>query len=183
MLLVSDFGRADVQAFLLSKIWGEPDSQHYAWGQTYLGAACLLIPASLWPERPPGKVKWTTEAEFGPGSFLNGPIYSTRIYGLAGEAMLNFGLAGVPVAFAALGWGVAFSRRFAARLGADDPLRMLAPFLINGCVLALLNDSDIQIVYFVKNGAIPVLLIAACYRWRRSSRAQVSAPLLYGGSN
>jgi hypothetical protein len=183
MLLVSDFGRADVQAFLLSKIWSEPDSQHYAWGQTYLGAACLLIPASVWPERPPGKVKWTTEAEFGPGSFLNGPIYSTRIYGLAGEAMLNFGLAGVPLAFAALGWGVAFSRRFAARLGPDDPLRMLAPFLINGCVLALLNDSDIQIVYFIKNGTIPLLLIAACYRWRRSSREQFSAPLVYGGSN
>ncbi len=181
MLLVSDFGRADVQAFLLSKVWSEPDSMHYALGQTYLGAACLLIPASLWPGRPPGKVKWTTEAEFGPGSFSNGRIYSTRIYGLAGEAMLNFGFVGVPFAFAALGWGVACLRRFADRLGPDDPLRMLAPFLINGCVLALLNDSDIQVVYFVKNGTVPALLIAACYRWRWFSRPHFETTLAGGG--
>ena len=166
VLLVSDFGRADVQAFLLSKIWEQPETLRFALGQTYLGAACLLIPASLWPDRPPGKVKWTTEAEFGPGSFNNGSLYSTRIYGLAGEAMLNFGLAGVVLGFAALGWGAAWLRRLAGSLDGGDPLRMLVPFLINGCVLALINDSDIQVVYLVKNGTLPFLLIAACYRWR-----------------
>ena len=65
----------------------------------------------------------------------------------------------------------------------DDPLRMLAPFLINGCVLALLNDSDIQVVYFVKNGTIPALLIAACYRWRWISRPQFEPSLVGGGVN
>jgi len=182
MLLVSDFGRADVQAFLLWKMWTEPETISYASGQTYVGAACLLIPAALWPDRPPGKVKWTTEAEYGPGSFTNGPIFSTRIYGLAGEAMLNFGLVGVPLAFAALGWIVVFLRRFAERLGTDDPLRMLAPFLINGCVLALLNDSDIQMVYLVKNATLPALLIAACYRQRRVSRVRVEGALVSGGA-
>ena len=80
--------------------------------------------------------------------------------------MLNFGLAGVLLGFAALGSGAAWLRRLAGSLDGGDPLRMLVPFLINGCVLALINDSDIQVVYLVKNGTLPFLLVAACYRWR-----------------
>jgi hypothetical protein len=97
-MLLGDLGRSDVQAFLLYRLsMPNPDYQ-YAWGRTYLASATLLIPRALWPDRPPGKVKEGTEAQYGAGSWDEDKWNSSLVYGLAGEAMLNFGPLAVPFA-------------------------------------------------------------------------------------
>ena len=157
-VLVGDFSRADVQANLL---WRLSDAEHapYAWGQTYLGALTLLAPKSLWPDRPATLVRWSTDAEFGAGVYSSGQMRSTRVYGIAGEAMMNIGPLGVPLALLALGVGVSVLRRARESLDASDGRLMLVPFFVNLCFLTLLNDSDNAIFYLVKYGLVPVLLL------------------------
>ena len=157
-VLVGDFSRADVQANLLWRTLEKTPPQ-LALGNTYLGAATMLIPRTLWPERPPTVVRWATDAEYGNGAYLGGMLRSTRVYGIAGESMLNFGLLGVPLAFIVLAFAVRRIRAFTLSLEASDPRLMLVPFLVNLLFLVLLDDSDNVVFYLVKYGLIPVLLI------------------------
>jgi hypothetical protein len=111
-MLLGDLGRADVHAFLLHRLW-KPDSDYqYAWGRTYLGSIALLVPASIWPDRPPHKTKEGTDAEFGAGTYDEGRWYSSHVYGIAGETMLNFGPFPVPLAYMLFGMIVGRLRRF-----------------------------------------------------------------------
>jgi hypothetical protein len=160
-ILLGDLGRSDVQAFLVYRIFQREREFEYAWGRSYLGAIAMVIPRSVWPDRIPAKAKWTTEAEFGPGKFESAEIISTRVYGLAGEAMLNFGPLFVPVAFAVLGVTVAWLRRFITSLELGDCRRLIVPFLCNFCFLLLLNDSDNQVFYLMKYGLFPGIVILA----------------------
>ena len=167
-VLIGDFSRADVQANLLWRSLEKTPPQ-LALGHSYLGAATMLIPRELWLERPPTVVRWSTDAEYGNGAYASGMLRSTRVYGIAGEAMLNFGLAGVPLAFVMLAFAVRGIRLFTLSLDRSDPRLMLVPFLVNTLFLLLLDDSDNVVFYLVKYGLIPVLLItfSASHETRR----------------
>ncbi len=157
--ILGDLARSDVQAFLLFRLLSPPDEYQFAKGRTYLGAATLLIPRSIWPDRPPGKVKEGTEAQYGPGAYLPERFQSSRVYGLAGEAMLNFGPFSVPLAFGVLGLLVGRARHMLATVHTDDARLLLYPLLVNLCFVLLVSDSDNVVFFLVKNGAIPVLLV------------------------
>ncbi len=157
-VLVGDFSRTDVQANLLWRMTREGHVA-YAWGGTYLGALTMLIPKTLWPERPPTIVRWATDAEFGNGVFASGLMKSTRVYGIGGEALINFGPLGVPLSLCLLGFGVAALRRLRNSLATSDARLLLLPFLVNLIFLTLLNDSDNIVFYLVKYGLVPVLLL------------------------
>jgi hypothetical protein len=159
MLLLSDFSRADVQSFLLFRLITTPENYSYALGQTYFGALALAIPSAVWPGRPPSKVKWTTEAEYGEGAYGAGPLISSRVYGLQGETMLNFGPWLVPLAFAPLGLAVGAVRRMTRRMIPSDSRWLLVPFCIVFCIPILLNDSDVNLFYLLKTGALPALVV------------------------
>jgi hypothetical protein len=158
-VLVGDFSRGDVQAFLLYRMFNGSETFDLAWGQTYLGALSLLIPKSVWENRPPTKAKWTTEAEYGHGAYDAGPIQSSRVYGLAGEAMLNVGPYCVPLAFTILGFAVGRVQRAVRSLTTNDSRLLLMPFFTNFCFLVLLNDSDNAVFYLLKYGMVPILFI------------------------
>lgn len=160
-ILLGDLGRSDVQSFLLYRFFDRARSHEYALGQTYLGALTIIVPRSLWPDRPPTKVRWTTDLEFGRGAYAARGIFSTRVYGLAGETMLNFGPLLVPLAFALLGIVVERLRTFMSGLELGDTRRLLVPFFCNFCFLLLLNDSDNQVFYLFKYGLIPSFIILA----------------------
>ncbi len=159
MLLLSDFSRADVQSFLLFRLITTPEAYSYAYGRTYLGALALLIPSSVWPDRPPSKVKWTTDAEYGEGAYGDGPVISSRIYGLQGETMLNFGPWLVPFSFSLLGLAVGVVRSATLGMVPHDSRWLLVPLWIIACILLLLNDSDVNLFYLVKIGALPALVV------------------------
>ena len=166
-VLVGDFSRADVQANLLWKL-NDEDRVPYAWGRTYLGALTMLIPRSAWPERPATIVKWSTDAEYGNDAYNAGLTHSTRVYGIAGEAMLNIGPIGVPIALLVLGIGVGYLRRFRGSLDVSDGRVLVLPFFINLGFLLLLNDSDNIVFYLVKYGLVPVtLIVLSCQRITR----------------
>jgi hypothetical protein len=155
-LLISDLSRADVQAFLVSRL--AASEFNYALGQSYLGAITLLIPRRIWEERLPTKQRWTSAAEYD-STGESGSLVSSRVYGLAGEAMLNFGFLGVPVAFAAFGAAVGLIRRIMATLPLADIRWLFIPLLVNFCPLLLTSDSDNNVVFLLKYGLAPFVVI------------------------
>jgi hypothetical protein len=159
-LLLGDLDRSDTQAFTVySQLSYGADP---ALGRTYLGTAALLIPQELWPDRPPSKVKWTTETEYGKGSYPF--VRSSRIYGLTGETMLNFGLFGAPLGFLVLGWLVRRVEGMLSSLHPSDSRVLTLPLFVLLCVLALMFDTDNLLWVLVKHGGLPLIVIAASSR-------------------
>lgn len=157
-ILFVDLSRTDLYAYLLYRLIEVKDYE-YAWGRTYLGALCLLIPRSIWPNRPPTKVKEGTEAQFGMGSYVPGVFESSRTYGLAGEIMLNFGPFAIPFGFMLWGILVKYIRCLINHLHVNDARRLLAPWLVIFCVAILHGDSDNLLFFFFKRIFIPSLII------------------------
>jgi len=167
--LLADLGRSDVQAFLLYRLSRPESDYEYAWGRTYVGALALLIPGAIWPDRPPTKVKEGTEVQYGRdgteatykrGPYTPGVWESSRVYGLTGETMLNFGPVAVPFAFLIFGFVVRGIRRLMMALEPTDSRLMLLPFLANLCFVILVGDLDNIIFFVVKNGAVPFVVLA-----------------------
>ena len=161
-LILRDLGRSDVQAYVLYGLSPENGfgySYSYSRGTTYAGALALVIPRQIWPNRPATKVKAGTDLILGPGAYEAG-LHATRIYGLAGEAMLNFGPWAAPFAFVALGAVVARVRNWIHAWRATQDCRLLlAPLLINLCFNVLAMDSDNLVFFLIKNGSIPFIVI------------------------
>ena len=160
-VLLGDLGRSDVQAILaIRHLRGDLD---LAQGRTYIGGAAIVVaPRFLFPDRPAGKEFWGTDALQGEGSYERG-ARSTRIYGLAGESFLNFGPIGPPVAFVVLGLWIGWLSRWSKRLGRDDVRRILVPLLSLITALAIVSDLDNLVWQSLKFLVLPgiALLLAS----------------------
>ncbi|HEX2868273.1 MAG TPA: hypothetical protein VHO03_14605 [Ignavibacteriales bacterium] len=150
-VLLGDFARSDVQAYLLYRLSRNHSDYEYAYGRTYIGALSLMVPKAVWKDRPLTKVK--------EGEEIQGGIGSTRIYGLAGEAMLNFGPIAAVFFFVIFGLAVGAIKRFADNLEYKDARVVMLPFLINLSFLALGSDSDNMVFFLIKQGFLPFMLI------------------------
>jgi hypothetical protein len=163
-VIVGDLGRTDVQAYVLYKLLSDPEQFTYARGDTYLYAASLLIPKTFLSDRPPDKTMYGADLIYGPGSYIPGVIWSSRIYGLAGELMLNFSPFAIPIGFIFLGFIVAQARYFIESLSPGDLRLFLAPLAGFMCIWIYLADSDNVVFQLVTNGTVPLLFIVAASR-------------------
>lgn len=160
-VLLGDLSRCNVQAFFLYRLTEGTADFDYGWGRTYLGAVALLIPRAIWPERPPTKKKEGTELIHGRGRWSRGQS-DTRVYGLAGEAMLNFGPYVIPLFFlipAALAGRV---RRWLYRwkaLPVVDMRLLVLPFLVRLSFLLLSSDSSNLVFGIFKTAMVPALVV------------------------
>jgi hypothetical protein len=168
-LVLGDLGRADVQSFILYRLAQDHRDFSYAMGRTYLGAVSLLIPSAVLPDRPSTKVQEGTEIQYGRGSYFPQKFWSSRVYGLAGESMLNFGPVAVPIAYALFGLLIAWFRKGVSELQSGDARLLLVPFGVYLCVSILAADSDNLLFGMVKGGFIPLLVVWLCSRRRRTS--------------
>lgn len=174
-LVLGDFGRSDVQAFILYRLVNDAEDYTYAKGRTYIGALALLIPSAILPEKPETKLKEGTEIEVGTGGYVPGELWSSRVYGLAGEAMLNFGPVSVPFAFAVFGLLVGWFRSRTFTLLPGDARYLLVPFGVYFCLAALSGDSDNLIFGLAKDGFLPFLVVIVC-SFRRKSFTHAFVP-------
>ena len=168
--ILGDLGRADVQAYLLYRMASPGSDYEYAHGQTYVGAAALLIPRAIWPDRPATSVEFGTNLQHYMGSYEPGKMESSKVYGLAGEAMLNFGPWSVPAAFITLGLLVGWVKRLKARLLFFDCRLLLTPFLVNLCFAYLAGDSDTTVFFIFKNGLLPIGVLTLCANRERAKK-------------
>jgi hypothetical protein len=176
VLLLGDFSRCDMQAYTLYRLVQTPGDFHYARGRTYLGALALAIPASIWPDRPPTRLKWTTDLEYHAGWYESGSQRASRVYGLAGEAMLNFGPWVVPFVFVIPAIAVALVQLLTTGLSVSDTRLFVLPILIILCISLVLNDSDENLFGLVKYAAVPMLVIVLGSRIKRPEESPAPAP-------
>src|ERR1700723_1331021 len=127
-----------------------PKDYDYRWGLTYIGAPSFLVPRFLWPNRPNYKVDAGTEATLGKSSTYD----STRVYGLTGEALLNFGPWGVVPLFALYGASLGWYRRKLTSWDAEDARAYLAPLVTILFATAFIADSDNVLFLFVVDGSL-----------------------------
>lgn len=184
LFLAGDIGRADGQAPLLSRYLEGSFTPNYV-GETYLGALTLLLPRDQRPDWPRSKVVIGAEAQLdrGTGSRgyrgvvqVEGVYTSSRIYGLAGETILNFGIWGLPFAF----WLFGFLTRkaYLATQNVRTWRQLLtAPYLSFVPIFLLFYDFDNILVQTLSIWAIPYLtLVAADFLSpRRSGRTAYAA--------
>ena len=158
-LVLGDLARADMQAFILYRLSLSNRDYKLALGRTYIGTVAQLIPRSLWPDRPPNKRKEGTEMQYGVGSYDRNGWASSRVFGISGEAMLNFGPLAVPLAYLVFGLVVGGLRGLLAGLREDDTRLLLMPFLITICFWLLVGDSDTLLFILIKDGLPPALVV------------------------
>lgn len=149
-ILLADMGRMDLQAYVLYRLSSQYVPFDYAYGQTYLAGLLVAIPRGLRPSQPQRK-HWETDALHGEGSFAANRRTS-MVFGMAGEALINFGPLGVPVAFAFWGALIGLFRRWLANTNAKDMALIVAPGA--ACLLALswpISDLENVVFRFVKD--------------------------------
>ena len=173
-MVLGDLARADIQAFLLYRLLMPDRDYAYSWGRTYLGSVALLVPRSMWPDRPAQTSKEGTEAQHGVGSYDEEKWVSSLVYGLAGETMLNFGPVAVPLAYLIFGMIVGRLQLVQARLRGEDARLLLYPFVVNVCFSVLFNDSYIVVFMVVKDGLVPAILVWCGSRALRHAKARGS---------
>jgi hypothetical protein len=159
-LMFADLSRSDVQALVLERLWDPSADGEYAWGETYLASVALVIPKVAVPEPLEGKVARATDLVFGKGAYATGVLASSKVYGLAGEAMLNFGPFAVPLSFIPLALLVrGIRRRSAIWRGQRDARALMLPMLVSLCLVMLVSDSDNLIFFTIKTGMLPFTVI------------------------
>jgi uncharacterized membrane protein len=159
-LLLGDIGRSDIQAYMLYRLMLPNSDYEYVWGETYLAGATILIPKFIMPHKPfKHKVIQGTELLFGKGSYKLGVWETSKVYGITGEAMLNFGFFVVPLAFAPLGILVGCIQRCLLIWKSSDSRLILLPMLVNFCFMVLASDFDNDIFFLIKNSGLPVLVV------------------------
>jgi len=162
MLVLDDLGRSDIQAFILFRLKNDAQDFTYAKGRTYLGALSLLLPHWILSERSETVEKEGTEIQTGSGGYFHDISWSSRVYGLAGESMLNFGPLSVPVVYGLFGLFIGWFRRFSRALSLLDSRLLVIPFAIYMSVTILSADSDNLTYGLAKNGLMPILVILFC---------------------
>jgi len=158
-LILEDFGRADIQAYILFKLTRYDSEFRYADGRTYLGALALLVPHWIMDDKPATTIKEGTEIQNAPGRYAPVILESSRVYGLAGESMLNFGPLSVPIVYGFYGLLVGYFRRAANALCRNDARLLLLPFAVYVCISLFIGDSDNVVFGLVKNGFVPLLVV------------------------
>ncbi len=168
-MVLGDLGRTDVQAYMLYKLMRHDSDYEYVWGETYIAALTILIPKFIMPEKPfKHKVQQGTELLSGKNTYALGLWSSSKVYGIAGEVMLNFGAFVVPLMYIPLGIIVGWVQRCLLTWKASDSRLFLLPMLINLCFVVLTSDLDNDIFFLVKNSGLPTLVI-----WLSSAKDKI----------
>lgn len=161
-LLINDFSRVDIQSCLLYRLLQSTDYQ-YRSGYTYASAVLHMVPRWMWKAKPPDaeKVVAGTDLLYGRGWYKPeepGRI-SAFVYGLAGEAMLNFGFLAVPFPFAIWGFLMGRYRRRMLTWPPTDARRLLAPFVTLLFMMAVFMDFDNLLSVLIYQGGFVILLV------------------------
>lgn len=178
-ILLVDLGRTDIQAFLLYRMMRPESDYELSWGRAYFGDMAIVLPRSIWKgvfgmERPPHRVMEATNLMYGKGSYIPGIFESPKVYGLAGEALLNFGPAFVPFSFIVLGFAVGLVRRLLHTLDHTDSRILLYPVFVNLCFTILTADLANVLSFTMRDITLPLVIVVISSAWKRPGYADAA---------
>jgi hypothetical protein len=180
-LMLGDLARADVQMEVLWTMYDANPDYELKLGGTYVGAA-IFIPRTLWPTRPRGAQEAYSELQDGRTAFSDGEIPNSRVFGLSGETLLNFGWTGVPIAHVVFGILIGFVRRGIDSLRPGDARHLFAPLaVLLVTALYLLDLSQVMFMFLQDCALLTTCTAAALWRPLRPSvvTARASAAPAY----
>lgn len=155
--LLGDLGRSDVQAKIISSIDAREYSPTYS-PQSYLYGLSLLLPEDI-KNNFLSKRQLGTRAQYG---FEADNLYSSsRIYGLLGESLLNFGYYLIFPIFFMYGVLHFISLRF-INLFKKSALALFCPLLFFIPIYLLFYDFDNIVFQVFKNWVIPFFIFLIC---------------------
>lgn len=161
-MLLGDLARADVQARIANEIVEGNNKYQLRYGKTYLSALSKLIPKTIWEYTIGGlsfKDRWNksfafVELDSGKVTVAGYFPQASRIYGLSGEAMLNFGLLGVPFVWLLYGGAMGWFRRKMYTMPGNDTRWVLMPLLIGSLMFMPAGDVDNSLFALFKGGLV-----------------------------
>jgi len=156
-ILIEDFSRSTVHAYILHEYFNS--DYNVKLGSTYLSSFFKMLP---WVDSPFTHTKNSAAAELFYGRTIDPElsyIRNSRVFGLYGEGLLNFGPAIPLLLFIGVGMLIGKINNFCLRLQAEDPRTLLIPFIANGCLVLILSDSDNLVFFIMKNGFMAFLMI------------------------
>lgn len=156
--ILGDLSRADLQALMLANLTEYKKEIQYkpVWGSTYTMAFLTFVPRAIWKNKPMGLKK---DAGTDIQGLLRGDDKSTRQYGLAGEAMLNFGYWGILPAFGMYGIGMGYFRKKLSTFSASDSRIFFVPLIILMLQNMVIQDSDNWMFALLRDGFLLYILI------------------------
>lgn len=157
-VLLGDLSRTQVQAYVAYRLLERAEEYKFALGRSYIGAMAMIVPRAIWPGRPETKVYYGTALLHGQRA-LFGDFRSSRQYGLGGEAMMNFGVIGLIVAYFVYGFAVGLFSKKVESLSRGDCRWLFVPLLSVFFILGLTSDSDNIVFFLVKNCTLPVAVV------------------------
>ncbi len=177
-VVLEDLARAPTQALLVDRLTHE-GSYPFGLGEGYAGDLTKYLPERLFPWAVKDKVDLGTSWLHG-SSALEREWRSSRIYGLVGEGLLNFGWVGGILVFVPYTFLVRRSTAYylAARDTREVGAGLVAPGLAIVLVLGLGSDLD-NVAWFLMKQVIPIALIV----WLARSRDGRSGPMMARGSS
>lgn len=156
-ILLGDYGRSDIQARVLKTV--ATTDYPLAWGFSYVGDVFKMVPPFIADFNIPEKRYYGTMAMYYEGSLPHYGFLSTRLYGMLGEWMFNFGIVTTPLAFLLFGLFVGKVKVWYRNMDRSDARFFLFPLLINLTILALVNDFDNHLFFLFKNGFLLFILL------------------------
>jgi len=171
-VFTTDIARADIQTYLYYRLARHGDRYRLRWGGTYLSSAMTIIPRAIWPTKPRGKIEAGTNLLYGEGAYgTTRRRGSTHVYGLVGEAMMNFGRASVPFMLGLFGALMGWYRRKLLSIDRLDARHFFFPVLTLSVFVLPFGDSDNTVFTLLRSGMLPTLAtLYASTRFRLAGR-------------
>jgi hypothetical protein len=159
MYIISrDLGRMDFQSLALKRIYDEDFPLSY--GRTYLTSIFSVVPKAIVPFKPDSITKEKTELLHGIGSYdSNGWRQTTLVLGQYGEALVNFGIAGVFAFYFLLGRLVFYLNYLVKALENSDVRKLLLPVFTFIPVWLLITDMNVVIYQLFRYLTIPLIMV------------------------
>ncbi len=155
--LLTEIGRTDVARFVIQETF-KPDFP-YQYGNSYLMAFVSKVPRFIWFDKPWGLSQVLDDLEHGEGNYAGRLRKSAKVSNIIGESTFNFGIFGVPVMFAVLGYFVGRYTRWIRHLSGDDDRLYLLPIFTYAVSMLFLSDSANIVAILFRFLLIPAIMV------------------------
>jgi len=162
--LFRDLSRFDVQAVAINEV--EKPAYDLAMGRSFAGALASIVPSALWHDKPETFAQEKSEIV---RALERGTMdKTTLLFGMPGEFLINFGLAGFVLSFAIPVWLLVTLNRVGRHSSRWTALRTVLwplPFLF------FLFDSNVLVYYVVRWVVLFGMPMGFALKWPGGKRA------------
>ncbi len=177
--LIGTFSRTRLHAFMLYRYHEYPERYSLGYGETYVGDTLrVLLPERFQPDLADKRDKGT-ELLYGAGDYQTyGPERSTRIYGIYGEALLNFGIIGIFAVFTLWGGVVAIlTNIYKSAVRSKYLFVLFLPLVVRLVSMMYLYDWGNIVFQLIKNGLFPFMFLLFISYKHYSSTPQLQSTI------